>query len=205
MGYVFGKVSDLNLRLPKSGLYVFLKASDGELGPFYNEHRDRRALFANSWDDAIAIDASVCLDRSSEATFDSGWYEPNMLPPIARWMAQRGRINFRAAKLSEIRLDMTTHLPDLAARPLGLELFLNGARLCAFTLCRYGWLELRFPVPEGLSSGASEFELELRADRTWQPRPVADETRDDRELSVAVCNIVIEQKSYGDSKEFGQD
>ncbi len=44
MGYVFGKVSDLNLHLPKSGLYVFLKASDAPLGPFYNEHRDRRAL-----------------------------------------------------------------------------------------------------------------------------------------------------------------
>jgi cyclopropane fatty-acyl-phospholipid synthase-like methyltransferase len=34
MGYVFGKVSDLNIRLPKSGLYVFLKASQAPLGPF---------------------------------------------------------------------------------------------------------------------------------------------------------------------------
>ena len=32
----------------KSGLYVFLKASDAPLGPFYNEHRDRRALFGNA-------------------------------------------------------------------------------------------------------------------------------------------------------------
>jgi hypothetical protein len=41
------------------------------------------------------------------------------------------------------------------------------------------------------SEAAGEFELELRADRTWQPRPTADETRDDRELSVAVCNIEV--------------
>ena len=37
-----------------------------------------------------------------------------------------------------------------------------------------------------------EFELEIRADRTWQPRPRASAGagRDDREMSVAVCNIV---------------
>lgn len=218
MGYVFAKISDLNLHLPKSGLYVFLKASDAKLGPFYNEHRDRRALFAGSDPGSAGIlpaspagkmpappGQSICLDRNSEASFDTGWYEPNMLPPVARWMAQRGRVNFRAARLSEIRLDLTTHMPDLAERPLEIEVFLNGVRLCAFALCRYGWIELRVPVPETLASGDSEFELELRADRTWQPRPAGDETRDDRELSVAVCNIVIEQKSYGDSQEFGQD
>jgi hypothetical protein len=136
------------------------------------------------------------LDRSNDATFDDGWFEPNMLPPIARWMTERGRINFRADKLSEIRLDLTTHLPDLGVRPLGLELLLNGARLSAFTLYRYGWLELRVPVPEALASGVSEFVLELRADRTWQPRPVEDETRDDRELSIAVCNIVIQKSDF---------
>lgn len=190
MGYVFGKVSDLNIHLPKSGLYVFLKASAEALGPFYNEHRDRRALFASAEDLA---GGGVCLDRSSDVTFDEGWFEPNMLPPIARWMGQRGRVEFRAASIFEIRLDITTHLPELGAHPLGLEVFLNGVRLCAFSLCRYGWLELRVPVPEALgSAGDHEFELELRADRTWQPRPVADETRDDRELSVAVCNIIVQ-------------
>src|SRR5256714_6084308 len=38
MGYVFGKISDLSVSLPKSGLYVFLKASNIPLGRFYNEH-----------------------------------------------------------------------------------------------------------------------------------------------------------------------
>ncbi|HEV7798948.1 MAG TPA: methyltransferase domain-containing protein [Pyrinomonadaceae bacterium] len=200
MGYVFAKVSDLNLHLPKSGLYVFLKASDEALGPFYNEHRDRRALFSSNQNLSSTGDLSsaedlasgkiVCLDRSSEVTFDDGWYEPNLLPPIARWMSTRGRVNFRASSVAEIRLDITTHLPDLGAHPLGLEIFLNSIRLCAFSLWRYGWLELSVALPEALDSDV-EFELELRADRTWQPRPVADETRDDRELSVAVCNIQV--------------
>ncbi|MGH9872950.1 MAG: methyltransferase domain-containing protein [Pyrinomonadaceae bacterium] len=190
MGYVFGKVSDLGIHLPKSGLYVFLKASDTPLGPFYNEHRDRRALFASADDP----EHFACLDRSSGARFDDGWYEPNMLPPIARWMGARGRVNFSAPGLSEIRLDITTHMPDLSAHPLGIELLLNGDKLCAFSLSRYGWLELCVLVPAALSVEATEFELEIRADRTWQPRPAQDETRDDRELSIAVCNIEVDSK-----------
>lgn len=197
MGYVFGKISDLRIQLPKSGLYVFLKASDAPLGPFYNEHRDRRALFASSSGagagGSVELDRALSLDRSSEATFDDGWYEPNMLPPVARWMAKRGGVQFRSEMISQLSFDLTTHIPDLPSRPLGLEILLNGVKLCAFSLYRYGWLELQITVPETLCQQASgEFELELRADRTWQPRPVSDETRDDRELSVAVCNIVIQ-------------
>lgn len=199
MGYVFGKISDLNLHLPESGLYVLVKASDAPLGLFYNEHRDRRNLFSESSQDAVSSASAttagdqLCLDRNIEVEFDDGWFEPNILPPIARWMGQRAKVKFRAAKVSEIRLDLTTHLPDLNARPLGVELFLNGERLCAFSLWRYGWLELRVPVSENLSGLANgEFELELRTDRTWQPRPVADETRDDRELSIAVCNLIVQ-------------
>ena len=196
MGYVFNKISDLNVRLPKSGLYVFLKASDAPLGSFYNEHRDRRGLFSNATaGGSDEAGRSVCLDRSSEAMFDDGWYEPNMLPPVARWMGRHGRVRFRASGLSEISLDVTTHMPDLRTRPVGLEFFLNGAKLCALSLYRHGWLELRIAVPESLNADANgNFEFELRADHTWQPRPAGDETRDDRELSVAVCNVVIQQK-----------
>jgi ubiquinone/menaquinone biosynthesis C-methylase UbiE len=188
MGYVFGKISDLHVRLPKSGLYVFLKASDAPLGSFYNEHRDRSALITARISDDSNADGprAFCLDRAAE--FDDGWYEPNTLPPVARWMKSRGRVRFRARTLSALRLDLTTHLPDLPARPLGLELFLNGERLRAFSLFRYGWLELHAEVPDELSS-VVEYELELRADRTWQPRPDDAENRDDRELSIAVCNI----------------
>jgi SAM-dependent methyltransferase len=186
MGYVFAKVSDLSIHLPKSGLYVFLKASDAPLGPFYNEHRDRRALFSSREDQ----ERLTCLDRNNDARFDDGWYEPNMLPPVARWMGASGRVNFPAPGLTEIRLDMTTHIPDLGSHPLGIELLLNGHKLCAFSIWRYGWLELRVPVPAAITGEASgEFELEIRADRTWQPRPTGEETRDDRELSIAVCNI----------------
>ena len=190
MGYVFAKVSDLGIQLPKSGLYVFLKASDAPLGPFYNEHRDRRALFSSPEDP----ERYVCLDRSNDARFDDGWYEPNMLPPIARWMGARGRVSFRAPGLTEIRLDLTTHMPDLGVHPLGIELLLNGHKLCTFSIWRYGWLELRVAVPGALTVAAEasgEFDLEIRADRTWQPRPIGEETRDDRELSIAVCNIEV--------------
>lgn len=206
MGYVFGKVSDLSVRLPRSGLYVFLKASDAPLGPFYNEHRDRTALF-NTTDSEEAFGAAVeesealageaprsfCLDRAAD--FDDGWYEPNVLPPVARWMRQRGRVRFSARTLSALRLDLTTHVPDLgpedaarATRPVVLELLLNGRRLRSLSLFRHGWLSLLAEVPEDLSS-ARDFELELRASRTWRPRPDDPYDRDDRELSIAVCNL----------------
>ncbi len=189
MGYVFGKISDLQMSLPKSGLYLFLKASDRPLGPFYNEHRDRRALLTPGRADDI--DRVVCLDH--KATFDDGWFEPNNLPPVARWMSNRGRVSFRVEQLSEISMDLTSHMPDLRTRPLGLEILLNGTRVCALSLFQNSWLNLRIPVPESFSSkAAGEFEMEILADRTWQPRPSGDETRDDRELSIAVCNIVIQ-------------
>jgi cyclopropane fatty-acyl-phospholipid synthase-like methyltransferase len=186
MGYVFNKISDLHVRLPKSGLYVLVKASDAPLGPFYNEHRDRSALF----NDASASEEApraVCLDRSGE--FDDGWYEPNMLPPVARWLKQRGRLRFHATSLKGLRLDLTSHMPDLRARPLGLELRLNGRRLCALSLFRQGWLELSVEVAADLTTAGGVYELELRADRTWRPRPDDRDNRDDRELSVAVCNV----------------
>ncbi|HEX8284698.1 MAG TPA: methyltransferase domain-containing protein [Pyrinomonadaceae bacterium] len=188
MGYVFGKISDLHVRLPKSGLYVLVKASQAPLGPFYNEHRDRSGLF-----DGAAVPSSddapraLCLDRAAE--FDDGWYEPNVLPPVARWMKRRARLRFRAPALSALRLDLTSHIPDLGERPLGLELHLNGRRLAALSLFRHGWLELTCEVPQDLTPAAGDYELELRADRTWRPRPDDPSNRDDRELSIAVCNI----------------
>jgi SAM-dependent methyltransferase len=200
MGYVFGKVSDLHVRLPRSGLYVFVKASDAPLGSFYNEHRDRSALFRDETtaaphgditlpaEAASSTDAprSFCLDRA--AVFDDGWYEPDDLPPVARWMRRRARVRFRAPSLAALRLDLTTHIPDLSNQPLGLELSLNGQRLCALSLVRQGWLSLRADVPGELTT-AGDYELEISADRTWQPRPDDAESRDDRELSIAVCNI----------------
>ena len=188
MGYVFGKVSDLNLTLPKAGLYVFLKASDALLGPFYNEHRDRSDLYASPENS----ESLPCLDRNSSVTFDDGWYEPNLLPPIARWMGERARVKFSASGLAEIAFDLTTHIPDVREHPLTLEVLLNGARLSYFSLFRQAWLNLRVPVPAQLVTEAREqFELEIRSDRTWQPRPTIDVTRDDRELSIAVCNIEV--------------
>ncbi len=191
MGYVFGKISDLGIRLPKSGLYLLLKASNAPLGPFYNEHRDRSALFQAGRD--VAQSSAICLDRHATATFDDGWYEVNMLPPVARWMGERSRLRFAASSLSKIKMDVTTHMPGLEERPLGLDFFLNGRPLNSFHIFRPEWVELEIIIPKDLQSATDStggmYELEIRADRTWQPRPLDGENRDDRELSIAVCNI----------------
>jgi hypothetical protein len=47
---------------------------------------------------------------------------------------------------------------------------------------------------------AGKYELKIRADRTWQPRPSENANRDDREISIAVCNIEIK-----DAREISKD
>ncbi|HXI26453.1 MAG TPA: methyltransferase domain-containing protein [Pyrinomonadaceae bacterium] len=193
MGYVFGKISDLNVSLPKSGLYVFLKASDVPLGRFYNEHRDRSALYASD----EQLNSGTCLDRNAAAVFDDGWYEPNWLPPVARWMAKEGSVRFQAKELSAINLDLTTHMPDVRERPLLLEFFLNDELLSSLNLIRNGWVHVDLQVPEALAvDGDSNLNLRIRANRTWRPRPTQDETRDDREISIAVCNVEVVGDSF---------
>ena len=188
MGYVFGKISDLNVSLPKSGLYVFLKASDIPIGRFYNEHRDRSALYASD----EQLNGGECLDRNGAAVFDDGWYEPNWLPPVARWMGREGRVRFQAKQLSAINLDLTTHMPDVRERPLLLEFFLNGELLSSLNLIRNGWVHVDLAASPAFSAAAKgDFELRICAGRTWQPRPSNDETRDDREISIAVCNLEV--------------
>ncbi|MGZ8844350.1 MAG: hypothetical protein ACXW18_11855, partial [Pyrinomonadaceae bacterium] len=178
-----------DIHLPPGSSHIFLKASGVPLGPFYHEHRDRRALFSLNGGDSA--ENSLCLDRGRGAVFDDGWYEPTFLPPIARWMGKRARIRFQADKPEEISLDLTTHMSDLLEQPLEVELLLNGVRLCEFTLYKQGWLQLPVSVPEEVSAKAKgEFELELRASRTFQ------QPDDDRDLSVAVCNIEVRGQNH---------
>ena len=191
MGYVFAKVSDLDIRLPKIGHFFFLKASDTSLGPFYNEHRNRSALHRPVHNE---MSGSQCLDRNIEATFDDGWYEPTMLPPIARQMGKQGRIRFYASTFSAISLDLTAGIAELQTKALKLDLTLNGVSLCSLSLFRYGWVELRIFVPRAVVSHANgEFELQLIASRTSQQDQFSDGKRDNREVSVAVCNITVHQ------------
>ena len=109
-------------------------------------------------------------------------------------MGKQARIRFHSSRLNTISLDLTTQIPDLSAKPLGLEILLNGVKLCAISLFKYGWLELVVNVPEGLSAQSKgDFELELRAGRTAPVSQTGTNAHDDRELSVAVCNIAVHQ------------
>jgi SAM-dependent methyltransferase len=172
MGYVFGKISDLGLSLPSSGLYLLVKASDGPLEPFYNAHRDRSDLF------------------ESRVAFGAGWYGVNYTPRLARWMDERSRLQFEAVNLSRIRLELMTHIPDLRSQPIELSLELNGVKVGSLSLFEYDWLEVVLDVPQELRS-SSRFELDINASRTWQPTLHDPKSSDDRHLSIAVCDLEI--------------
>src|SRR2546423_6915648 len=134
MGYVFDKISEQGIPLPQSG-YVFVKASNQPLGQFYNEHLDRTDLFPSS-SHARSQHQSICLDRSTHAAFDAGWHEAARYPTIARWMSATGRVRFRSPKFARLSFDLTTHMPDLTTRPLGLEVYLNGERVLWLSIVR---------------------------------------------------------------------
>jgi hypothetical protein len=192
MGYVCSRVVDLGLSVPSNttskATQFLLKASDAPLGPFHNEHRDRRGLF--SFPVTGRTENGLCLDRSSQAVFDDGWFQPVLLPPVVRWLGKQGRLRFQADEVTTITLDLTTQMPDLTGQPLGLEISLNSVKLCAFSLYKQGWLQLSMSVPEVLKS-KGDYELEFRANRTAQPCQSGGNAQDDRELSVAVCNIEV--------------
>ena len=188
MGFVFAKISDLNIQLPDGGLYLLLKAADSPLGPFYNEHRDRRDLFYVP--ERLGQGGPTFLDRSSRAVFDNEWYAANNLPPIARWMRVRGRVRFEAKPFSGLRFDVTTHMPDVPAKPLVVDVRCNGLLVANFALTDHSWRKIETLIPEAMRTDG-RFELEFRCDRTWQPSQVNSDSNDDRELSIAVCNIEI--------------
>lgn len=172
MGYVFGKISDLGIKLPSSGLYLLVKASNAPLGPFYNEHRDRSDLV------------------KSHVTFGDGWYRANYTPRIARWMDKHSRLQFEAADLKRIKIELMTHIPELRSQPIELQFELNGEKVGAFSLFDYDWLEVLFEIPEKLRT-SSRFELDIHASRTWQPALHDPNSNDDRHLSIAVCNVEV--------------
>lgn len=185
MGYVFGKISDLHLQLPTSGLYLLVKASNVEAEPFYNAHRDRGELC--SGEDTVPAE----LDKHSRAVFGNGWYPANHLPPVARWMTGRSWLRFQAKRFSKIRLQLTTHIPDLKSSPMELQFKLNAEPICRLCLFEYGWLDLEIDVPETITRQTCEFKLEIHASRTWQPSVANPNSNDDRQLSIAACKLLI--------------
>ena len=192
MGYLFKQISDFGIQLPRSE-YLFLKASDSPLGPFYNEHLDRTALFAPSRSSENPDD----LNQTTNAAFDGGWYPAENFPPIGRWMGRRASMTFIARSGANLSLMMVTHIPDVASLPLKVELSLNDESQLSLTISDHEpqliELSLRAVSGRGLKNGRGIYELEIKADRTWQPQPDDPVNRDDREISVAVFAIKLIQ------------
>lgn len=178
MGYLFQQISDLDISLPRSE-YLFLKASNRHFEKFYNEHPDRKDLFRSS------TNSSDDLDLTTAATFDSGWYPAETFPPVGRWMGRKARLSFTAESPANLSFKLVTHIPDVSAKPLEVKLFLNQVLERSITIAHNEPQLIEMP----LTPSTSEYELEIRANRTWQPRPDDTVARDDREISVAAFEI----------------
>jgi ubiquinone/menaquinone biosynthesis C-methylase UbiE len=190
MGYVFSKISESDIDLPNSE-YVFVKASEQKIKKFYNTYRDTLA-FSN-----IQLGGRqkrhVSLDRHPNVSFVAGWYPPEDFPPVGRWMSEEGRIFFRADEFSEIRLDITTHMPDLDRSTLEVKFYLNRKLAHAVTLIETGWSEISIdalPFKIGAVT-PTDYELLVTASRTWVPKFYDRASSEERELSIAMCNLEL--------------
>ena len=189
MGYVFQRISDYQIKMPASG-YLLVKASDQPLGSLYTEHNERSSLLPQ----AINTGESASLNESARAGFNSAWYAAENFPPVGRWMSRAGQIRFKTNSLAHLSLELNCHMPDLAARPLGLEFWLNGEKLQTLNLYQNGWTKVDLEVTKDFTRNAAgliDCLFEIRADRTWQPRSTNPESSDDRELSIAVCSLMV--------------
>ena len=94
-----------------------------------------------------------------------------------------------------MRFDFTCHIPNLSEHALGLEFRLNGKKVGSNSLAQGGWmksdLDLRAAAADVAGGQVREFVFEIRADRTWQPSLTNTGSQDDRELSIAVCNVEV--------------
>jgi ubiquinone/menaquinone biosynthesis C-methylase UbiE len=188
MGYVFRRLSQSNVALPPSG-FVLVKASARELGDFYAEHAEPLTPAAHDFNSSNIVN----LDSAAAADYLAGWHAAEDFPPVARWMGRIGLARFTAAPFRYLRLKLMSHLPELEAKPLNLEFHLNGKLICAFDLHRYGWLDLEIDAGEFVARETQPYELVIKPSRAWQPSRYLPDNKDERELSIAVCNLSIER------------
>lgn len=191
MGYVFQRISDYEIKMPASG-YLLVKAADQPLGSIYNEYQETERLLAGVI--TAERDAAVVLDHSDLASYNSGWYAAENFPPVGRWMARTGQVRFKTTSLSRLEFQINCHMTNLATEPLELEFFLNNDVVKTLALTENGWLELKLSPARQLkrdTEGVIDCLLEIRASRTWQPCSTNPESKDDRELSIALCNLKI--------------
>lgn len=185
MGFVFQRVSDLGLSLPPSE-YLFLKATDGPAGGFYNEHADRTDLFPET-----GIEQSGDLSVSTRARYETGWYAPELWPPVVRWMGQVGTVRFRAGAFTRLSLDLCSHIPDIESHPLELKFLFNGSLVRELSLITNDWQRVEIAVTASTNI-AQEQTLAITASHTWQPNSTHPESTDTRRLSIALANLTIE-------------
>jgi hypothetical protein len=126
-------------------------------------------------------------------SFVAGWYPTEDFPPVGRWMSEQGSIFFRADEFSEIRLDITTHMPDLNRSPFEVKFYLNRKLAHAVTLIETGWTEISIDALPFMFRAVrpSDYELLVTASRTWVPNYYDPASSEKRELSVAMCNLEL--------------
>ena len=158
MGYVFGKISDLHIKLPKDGLYISSKASNAEPEPFYNAHRDRSDLF------------------ETQITFDK--WRPIEFPKLHDgWDAPL----FNCKQIPSRKLNsISQHTCRVAGETTEAGVSRKRCRFIRVFIVGLWLVEVEIYVPESIQH---KVDLEIRADRIWQPFHIL------KALTIANCRL----------------
>ena len=183
MGYVFGRISDMHLQLPGSGLYLLVKAQMPRRNRFITLHAIERTDLTTSRRFSI-------FDRDSRAVFGNGWYPANHLPPVARWMSDRSWLQFEARSVLASATSAHDSHSRLKRRRSELEFKLNGELIGSLCLFDYGWFDLRSTCLSRSYAG-DKFRLEISARSVPGNRHSQIQTAATPSLSIAVCNLKI--------------
>gem|GEM_PF-1442570 len=154
---------------------------------------ENQRLFMDRWADRLFLWRSL----RSRVLFQADQGE---LPVGAGWYAAEGEYTCTAKEAwcylqppaegpAILELVASASHPDLAERPLHLELHANGI-LAGHVFFNTPW-EVRqhfFPVSE---AGKDPIKIELRVDRTWQPDELFQDGRDPRQIGLAVRRLSL--------------
>jgi len=101
-----------------------------------------------------------------------------------RWTGEEACLTVPTAR-GEIRIETLARNPDLASRPLGVWISLDGKPVTRCEIASSGWRWIRVSVPPGTPNPA---ELRFRVERTWSPKDFGS-PRDNRSLGIAVGRV----------------
>jgi len=180
MGYVFAKISEMNISAPGNvGGFLFLKASDKEMGPLTGEY---------PLPPYTPTEIKRRLLMKENRAFIYGWYPVEHWPQEVRWMGKKASLRMELEQARYLNLKLKCLHPDVNKYPVIVEVIINDSLTKKITLTNREWHSAQLDIHR---MKRSQLDLVIRVNRTWRPCDVT-ESDDQRDLGIAVSDIWVD-------------